>query len=338
MSDKKQREPIPQEIAARVLYLADRTCCVCRGRGKPVQIHHIDDDPSNNKLENLAVVCFDCHRETQIKGGFDRKLDADQVILYRDNWNEIVATKRAAYEVAKDLTFLKEGQKLEEITSIVEIFRENEEFGFLANLYHSIGNYELRDKYIELALAKNPSDFDIVNLRCLQGKPELIPEEVIKREEIRYASNEDWSQKARFSRRLGKPRDAVEDYVRGILRSLEKGSTFSAAYYLKELIKSNLGQELFIIAFKEAIDRGDLWWQVRALDELGWQKELDEHLLKNAKEIEDSGDLNLNILLAKARGNTEQYLELRKEMMRSIRSLGSGVARVKRKINDPTDV
>jgi hypothetical protein len=90
---KKRRTEIPSELAAQILFLSDRICCVCR-RQKPVQIHHIDEDPSNNALENLSVLCLDCHRETQIRGGFDRKLDAAQIILYRDQWLATVAKLR----------------------------------------------------------------------------------------------------------------------------------------------------------------------------------------------------------------------------------------------------
>lgn len=334
MSEKKQRESISPELAARVLFLADRTCCVCRVRPKPVQIHHIDEDPSNNTLENLAVVCFDCHRETQIRGGFDRKLDAEQVILYRNDWNEIVAKKRMAAEFLEEITSSNENQTLEEVTSKAEIFRENQEFSFLASLYSSIGNLELRDKYIEIALANNPTDYEICYLRCLQGKQELIPEEVINREEVRYKKNKDWSQRARFYRDLRRWREAVQDYARTILQSLESGNVFSAAYYLKELTRNSLDQELFILAFKEAVDEGDLWRQVRALEELGWQKELDELLLRNIKEIEESNDLDLNMKLAKARGNLERYSKLQKEVLRSIKTVGPNIAHVKTKIDE----
>lgn len=68
---------------------------MCRVRGKAVQIHHLDENPANNQHGNLAVVCFDCHRDTQISGGFDRKLDAAQVQLYRGDWNRRVANRRS---------------------------------------------------------------------------------------------------------------------------------------------------------------------------------------------------------------------------------------------------
>src|SRR2546421_12467368 len=83
MPQKKKRVEIPRAMEAQVQFASDRTCCVCRVKGKPFQIHHIDDNPANNEFKNLAVLCLECHNETQIRGGFGRKLNAEQVILYR---------------------------------------------------------------------------------------------------------------------------------------------------------------------------------------------------------------------------------------------------------------
>lgn len=88
-----KRKKIPEDVAAHILFLVDRTRCVCN-EAKEVQIHHIDDDPSNNTIDNLAVLCFDCHGKTQLKGGFGRKLDAAQVRLYRNHWHSIVERRR----------------------------------------------------------------------------------------------------------------------------------------------------------------------------------------------------------------------------------------------------
>lgn len=90
----KQRNPIPNDIATEVLFAHDRTCCVCRDRGKSVQIHHINEDPSNNDPANLSVLCLQCHDETQIRGGFGRKLNSDLVTKYRDEWVERVKRRR----------------------------------------------------------------------------------------------------------------------------------------------------------------------------------------------------------------------------------------------------
>lgn len=90
----KNRTEIPSDLAARVLFESDRTCCICRDRSRFIQIHHLDGNPNNNVDGNLAVLCFDCHRDTQIRGGFDRKIDAAQITLYKKDWLIRVAERR----------------------------------------------------------------------------------------------------------------------------------------------------------------------------------------------------------------------------------------------------
>lgn len=90
----KDRSPIPEELSVEVLFLHDHTCCVCREKGKAVQIHHIDHDPSNNSPENLAVLCLQDHNDTQVAGGFGRTLRADEVRRYRNDWVDRVKSRR----------------------------------------------------------------------------------------------------------------------------------------------------------------------------------------------------------------------------------------------------
>lgn len=98
---KKIRVQIPSDIAADVLFLSDRTCCVCNIRGKYVQIHHIDENPANNNIDNLSVLCLDCHNDTMIKGGFGRKLEVNQIIKYRNDWyDRVKKRKEKADEIA----------------------------------------------------------------------------------------------------------------------------------------------------------------------------------------------------------------------------------------------
>jgi hypothetical protein len=91
---KKNRIAIPNDTAAEIMFVSDRTCCVCRERGKSIQIHHIDEDPSNNSIENIAVLCLQCHDETQTLGGFGRKLNTSLVKKYRDDWVKRVILRR----------------------------------------------------------------------------------------------------------------------------------------------------------------------------------------------------------------------------------------------------
>lgn len=92
---KKKRIPVPRNTDADVLFLSNHTCCVCREPGRPVQIHHIDDDPSNNSIDNLAVLCLFCHNDTQVVGGFGKKLKDLEVIKYRDDWIARVENRRS---------------------------------------------------------------------------------------------------------------------------------------------------------------------------------------------------------------------------------------------------
>ena len=90
----KKRISIPVDLAAEVLFAADRTCCVCQERGKATQIHHIDGNRNHNAFENLAVLCFECHNETQIEGGFGRTLNTPLVTKYRNEWLKDVKLRR----------------------------------------------------------------------------------------------------------------------------------------------------------------------------------------------------------------------------------------------------
>jgi hypothetical protein len=104
MAERKVRITIPDDVAANVLFRSDRTCCVCHKAGKQVQIHHINDNPADNNPSNLAVLCLECHAQTQISGGFGRKLNAKLVILYRDHWLSIIEMRRTAESLESELT------------------------------------------------------------------------------------------------------------------------------------------------------------------------------------------------------------------------------------------
>jgi len=309
----KKREPIPPATAARVLFLADRICCKCRDPGKPLQIHHIDENPANNEPPNLAVLCLDCHHETQLQGGFARGLTSDQVVLYRDDWLRTVSARRAS---ASGDAWSRDDRDasvdLRLVTSLAEIYRENGEWELLAMHFAGLGNDELRDKYVDLALEGSPSDGQVVFLRGdLQGRPDLIPQEVAQRQIDRLTTHGDWSQRARLYRTLGRNSEATSDYIRSALESLEEGRSFSAAYYLKEMVEEGLVEELFVAALAESADEGDLWWQVRALEELGWRSELDDLLAKHADEIESSRNPHLLACLAQVRNDPEAVLNIR---------------------------
>ena len=316
---RRQKTSLPPDLAALILFKADRTCCVCRTPGKPVQIHHIDQNPNNSVGRNLAVLCLDCHTETQVRGGFHRKLDADQVTLYRDDWNVLVAQRRAAIDVKNALNEKDKHSYIKSLTTRLDILRERKQFMMLAMHYDSLGNATLRDKYIDLALEGDHSDDTVIYLRSMQGRQDLIPEETKQREIYRMRSHSDWSQLARLYHNLGEHKDAVSNYCRSVVEDLEEGNVFAAAFYLKELCEKSLYDRLFALAYRQFSKSDDLWWRVRALQELGWTDELKSVLLKNRAPIEKSKHSLLLQQLYSVTGETEKLEELQRKMAETIR-------------------
>ena len=86
----KYRKNIPQKIEAEVLFLNDRTCCICKDSNKGVQIHHIDGDPGNNIPSNLAVVCTDHHDEIHKRGGITKGISPTLLKKYKLEWESTV--------------------------------------------------------------------------------------------------------------------------------------------------------------------------------------------------------------------------------------------------------
>jgi tetratricopeptide (TPR) repeat protein len=301
----KKRIPIPKAIAAKALFASDRTCCVCRIAGKRVQIHHVDDDPSNNEPSNLAVLCFECHGDTQTTGGFGRQLDADQVLLYRDDWHRIIANRRVQDYREAIGKIESESSRIKYLTSLTERLRENQDYITLANIYANMGNNELRDKYIELALEGDSPDWLIIDLRGLQSRQDLIPVDVADRRLNQQRDNGDWSQRARTLVALGRYVEAAHDYVESVLNDLESGNEFSAAFYLKELYKTGIVNRLFEKALRDFEDEGDIWWQIRSMQELGWHSEIDELVLANKEYVRESGNPLLMSYLLRAQGDEE---------------------------------
>jgi hypothetical protein len=76
-----------------------------------------------------------------------------------DNWLNIVSRQQAVSpNRISDFDSLPQSADLELATSIVEILQDREEYELLALHYLGIGNDELRDKYIELAVKQGIDD------------------------------------------------------------------------------------------------------------------------------------------------------------------------------------
>lgn len=82
------RKKIPRESEASVLAANQHLCCICHKEGRAVQIHHIDEDNTNNNISNLAVLCTQHHEEvgrTSRQGkGYSRR----EVLIYKEEWEK----------------------------------------------------------------------------------------------------------------------------------------------------------------------------------------------------------------------------------------------------------
>ena len=73
------RAAIPKKLKDALLDEYDHRCAVCGG-DRP-HVHHINEDPSHNTLENLLPLCPNCHLRDQHNP--TRKVDIPKLQLFR---------------------------------------------------------------------------------------------------------------------------------------------------------------------------------------------------------------------------------------------------------------
>lgn len=88
---------IPAATRDLVLFKNDHACCICRVRGKHIQIHHIDGNRGNNNPNNLAVVCLDCHSRVTGPSGLGRSYSHGELRRYKRSWEQQVQESRGAH-------------------------------------------------------------------------------------------------------------------------------------------------------------------------------------------------------------------------------------------------
>jgi hypothetical protein len=55
------RPAIPAPLRREVIVEAGDRCAIPTCRQVPIEVHHIDGDPTNNVFENLIALCSNCH-------------------------------------------------------------------------------------------------------------------------------------------------------------------------------------------------------------------------------------------------------------------------------------
>lgn len=88
MEPTPTRAKIPQRIIDELMFINRHTCCICHVSRKHVQVHHIDSDSSNDSIDNLGVLCLDCHSIVTGDGGLGRRYSRGEVVLYKKHWQD----------------------------------------------------------------------------------------------------------------------------------------------------------------------------------------------------------------------------------------------------------
>lgn len=93
------RVPIPKDLSNKILNEVHHRCCICVEHRKVANIHHIDQNNSNNTYDNLVAVCAECHADLHTKSTMRRNITQDQIRAYREDW------KKQCKDIEEDLKF-----------------------------------------------------------------------------------------------------------------------------------------------------------------------------------------------------------------------------------------
>ena len=96
----RRRRRISDNHVAALQFRADLRCCLCPyvgdlpPRPRSGQIHHIDGNPANGAIENLAWLCLEHHEEVGKTGRSSRRIHAKALIRFRDELERRIQRQR----------------------------------------------------------------------------------------------------------------------------------------------------------------------------------------------------------------------------------------------------
>lgn len=112
-----RRKRTPTQTETEVLVRSRRRCCICFGLEgdlgeKEGQIAHLDGDPSNNALDNLAFLCFKHHNRYDSQTSQSKGLTIGEVKRYREELYEALAAGGAEGEGAPGETEIRDAVQI----------------------------------------------------------------------------------------------------------------------------------------------------------------------------------------------------------------------------------
>lgn len=95
------RKPTPDHIETALLIQSGRRCCLCFGLHKDFglkrgQIAHLDDDPGNAMIDNLAWLCLEHHAEYDSRARQSKGITRSELKRYRQQLYDAVAQRVVA--------------------------------------------------------------------------------------------------------------------------------------------------------------------------------------------------------------------------------------------------
>jgi hypothetical protein len=154
-----QRRPVPRAVREQVLKEYKHHCAIC-GQDHP-QLHHIDENPSNNDPLNLIPLCPNCHLTGQHNP--HQVLEGGKLQFFRIHKHPFIL-KPQFHPLFIRLAFLDEAQTQEiavleaaaqELVHLIKVHLMGEFYagrvGTLVHMRHSPGVYFLGDPASERA-------------------------------------------------------------------------------------------------------------------------------------------------------------------------------------------
>jgi len=82
----KKRISLKESLKQEIIVKSNNRCCICQTPF--IVIHHVDEDPSNNDIDNLAPLCPNCHSQAHSIGKLTNNLTSSRIKLLREKWYE----------------------------------------------------------------------------------------------------------------------------------------------------------------------------------------------------------------------------------------------------------
>jgi 5-methylcytosine-specific restriction endonuclease McrA len=57
---------VNRQLRARVFAACGRRCMYCGRSDGPLEVHHVNSDPLDNRIANTIPLCRDCHRSPEM--------------------------------------------------------------------------------------------------------------------------------------------------------------------------------------------------------------------------------------------------------------------------------